>query len=677
LGSLITSCSDDESDFEGSDNLVKSFELSTGNTTYKGAITLNEITIIVPEGTFLENAKATVSISENATINPDPATVTNWNNGITFTVKSYNNSEKIYTLSVKYSPLITEGDILLATQEEVDAFTDKNINAIYGNLIIGKAVGETALDTIINLDGLTKLNYVDKTITINPTFAGEDLSGLTNLKHAGGIFINKIDSLKNVSFPSLERVDMDFYLYNSKTQKMECPKLISVGHDLTISTDSLSSVYFGALNTIGNDFSVQIINRKSVKLQTISTPQLTIVTGVLDIKNCDALESFNFPELKNIGSIAINGIGLTEKMSFPKVEMISGDVTIQGAEKLKEIAMPVLRTSGTISLKKSGNSLTVLEKLDFTSLIKAKSLILDNIAITSLDGFKSLSEISEALTIQNLKNLTSLDGLASLKSVNGTALLVNISGLNEINFKSTSFSNLRITTNTLSTVTKLSLAEIFNGDLELYINTAVTNIEGLKEINGKLTLQYVSNIENDVIVLNNLQKCAGDIRINNIKYFEAANLKEAGSLTLSKFTEEAKFPKLEKINGNFRSIMQKTEVLSFPLLEHVAGDFQLDVDEPNKMEYFDLPKLTRIDGILTIKPYGSALQYRNNTIKNLDGFESLKSVRSINIQYCNNLTSYRGLRNAIDGLNGETWSVKDCKYAPSYQDMKDGKYELK
>lgn len=59
--------------FNGEDNRLLSFSLTTGGKEYKGgAVKNSEIIISLPVETDLNNAKVAYTLSENATILPEP-----------------------------------------------------------------------------------------------------------------------------------------------------------------------------------------------------------------------------------------------------------------------------------------------------------------------------------------------------------------------------------------------------------------------------------------------------------------------------------------------------------------------------------------------------------------------------------------------------------------------------
>ena len=112
-------CNDDDSDFLGKDNYITEFSLQKDGELWGGRITeTNDIVLTVAAETSLEGATAKVTVSENATISPDPASVTDWTKAIVFTVTSYNGTSREYHYQLNREDLATEGSVRLATQAD-------------------------------------------------------------------------------------------------------------------------------------------------------------------------------------------------------------------------------------------------------------------------------------------------------------------------------------------------------------------------------------------------------------------------------------------------------------------------------------------------------------------------------------------------------------------------------
>ena len=74
----FTACSDDDLEFsgiEGKDHYISDFALNVGGITYQATIAGDKITVEIPYNTDLKGATAAYTLSEGATINPNPSTI--------------------------------------------------------------------------------------------------------------------------------------------------------------------------------------------------------------------------------------------------------------------------------------------------------------------------------------------------------------------------------------------------------------------------------------------------------------------------------------------------------------------------------------------------------------------------------------------------------------------------
>ena len=154
---------------------------------YHAAISGDRITLTVPVGVDLTGATVSYELCEQATIKPDPASITDWNNDQAFRVTSYNQSWGSYTYTVSRSQIVNNGNVTLLTQADVEAFAASGVTVVDGNLTIGAAGATSPFDTIRDLSALSGLTEVRYNLTINNTFGGKSLAGLDNLTRVGGL----------------------------------------------------------------------------------------------------------------------------------------------------------------------------------------------------------------------------------------------------------------------------------------------------------------------------------------------------------------------------------------------------------------------------------------------------------------------------------------------------------
>ena len=239
-----TGCNEDSASeiFSGKDNHIASFALTKDGVTYDAVISQNRITVTVPYNVSLAGATATYELSENAAIQPAPATVTDWESERQFLVTSYNKTDRAYLYSVEYADVVSAGNVTLNTQREVTNFGQTGISVIDGNLAVGTRRSD---DPVKTLDGLERLVAVGNNLTIGAAYAGETLTGkgtgLSNLKEVrGNITLSEQNaSLKGFSLPSLKSATGDITLVNKALETVEMPVLKRVGGTLEVRSNAL------------------------------------------------------------------------------------------------------------------------------------------------------------------------------------------------------------------------------------------------------------------------------------------------------------------------------------------------------------------------------------------------------------------------------------------------------
>ena len=197
------------------------------------------------------------------------------------------------------------------------------------------------------------------------------------------------------------------------------------------------------------------------------------------------------------------------------------------------------------------------------------------------------------------------------------------------------------------------------------VNTAAEiEFPKLQEIGGTLTLESNSNANN--IAFPSLKKILGSCSVtttdlkNDIEFTNLESIGTDGADEQIKFEIEATnilCPKLKTINGKF-------DIATSSFM------FGMEVD---KVSY---PNVESISENLSITcPYSD---FGSNGILSID-FSGLKSVKGISISGQGDVTDFSSFKYLFENnvLTGESqWSVKECGYNPTFQEMKDGKYKL-
>ncbi|MFR4037985.1 MAG: hypothetical protein ACLTZT_09455 [Butyricimonas faecalis] len=100
---MVWGCSDDDDDlpFYGTDTHFLSLSLTSAEgKVYEAAITDSTLVLYVPSNVSLEGAKVAYEICEQASILPDPATITDWDSEQVFRLIAYNGTVEHYTLKI-------------------------------------------------------------------------------------------------------------------------------------------------------------------------------------------------------------------------------------------------------------------------------------------------------------------------------------------------------------------------------------------------------------------------------------------------------------------------------------------------------------------------------------------------------------------------------------------------
>ena len=109
-----------------------------------------------------------MQLSENATIYPDPAAVTDWDEERQFVITAYNGVRSTYKYTVERSGIAHNGTVVLETQADVDDFGQRGITLINGNLTVGRATGTDSITSLAPLENLKEVVY---SLTLHATCA--------------------------------------------------------------------------------------------------------------------------------------------------------------------------------------------------------------------------------------------------------------------------------------------------------------------------------------------------------------------------------------------------------------------------------------------------------------------------------------------------------------------------
>ncbi|MBE9600965.1 hypothetical protein [Pedobacter sp. MC2016-24] len=689
---LLGSCKKD-SLFKGTDNNITAFELNQGDVVLKGAISQNNIVITAPENMVLTGATPKVLLSEKASIQPDPASISNWDEAHEFVVTAHNGSQTTYSYKVERNIISREGDVVLLSQADVDALAALKLTAINGSLTIGKASGE---DKITSLDALSGLKSIAYDLNINPTYTAKDLSGLKNLEQVGAIQIGALEKLETLELPKLKTVMLNLVVNGAGVKTIKLPELLKIDKGLQlISLLSLTEINFPKLKSIVQNISIQGSYAPSL-LKSIAFPELENMEGDLIISQWTQLASIQFPKLKKVNELSVIGFAELKAFEAPQLKNILANLEISHNEKMSTLDLSGLQTVAGGFRLQNLPELKNLDGLKSLTSVQGDLFFYTMPGIKNMNGLKSLVSVGGNVMLSGFNVLEdpNLEALANLKKITGTLTIsetpfkkftgfglteissLSIFGYNVSTIEEIDVTKLNILTNiTLSNIsTNVKLKGKDSYDCGLTFDQANVTLEGFKEVKDftyNMSSADLKPVQTITVakVKNNLT-----LGIYGFSKLSLPNLEEIGKA--SRITVSSKMeldlPALKK-SGSLEIAATQMDVLNFPALQTIDGDCSINTaNYQGSMGDLKLPALTSING--TLKLFGYSSYYTNTKMANLNGLSALSSVKRIEISYNVALNDFTGLKKAIASIAASNWVVSGNKYNPSYDDMVNAKY---
>ncbi len=621
----------------------------------------------------------------------------------TITVKDRNGSlSDKFTITQEINGL-SEGDIELKSEADIEALYEAGTKTIVGNLTIsGSEITSLAKleNLIIKVSGNLMLDLPECV----------SLTGLGNLAEIGGDLIVKADKIESFNgLNSLRTIGGDFEIYESATAlksfeglenltsiagnfRMACAKELNYPsynfkHDYTPFESFDSFKGLESLQTIGGDFLIEetIEHVKSFEglegLESIGGSfKITTLSSAIDTgkDRVFALESFaGLNSLKTIGGgFELNGNTLSTPIfgslksfeGLENLESIAGDFIIghtcvqiesfQGLNSLRTIG-------GEVYLSDYFNSLVSFEGLENLETI-GKSFILDipfhgsmNSLKTfkGLDGLKSIGGdfimqyLPRSSKYPSFSSLVSFEGLENLETIAGDFRIDAYRSFNALQ----SFNGL----NTLKEIGGNFEIRSFAVDTENDISGSINSFESLTSFAG---LESLEKIGGDFIIMSNNGLGTS---LGKLESFDGLdNLKSIGgnfSIEVLMATTGSDTTELESLKS-FKGLEN---------LETIAGDFGIYGYENSGSTA--LESLTGLENLKTIgKGNGNLGIEYCKYLTDISAFDGLESVlHDINIRNCDRLSDFSPLRQAVEKMTGE-WTVSECGYNPTKEQMLDG-----
>ncbi|MCC8186047.1 MAG: hypothetical protein LIP08_00660 [Bacteroides sp.] len=687
LALCMQGCSDDKEILpdDADDNFITSVKLTVGEDTYTARIENQQITVIVPYTVSLNHAEAEFIYSASATILPDPASITNWDEERPFKVTSYHGDPRDYTYRVIKDEIRQEGEVTILSRADIDALTEKGVTVILGNLILGSDDPEAT--PLEDLKGLELLKEIKGALIIRNSYQGKDLSGIEGVTSIGGLQLGSSGSPSEAlngealfSLPRLISIDGDVMIYSDRIQRINLPALTTIVGHVTIHSTTWVSTDLSALTSIAGDLVLTGYTEENTgsELMYVEIPSLETVSGKIEITAFPKLMGITFEKLTSAGAILLPHIPFEfETIHLPHLRTVEGDIdfTSNSADVIggtlrntgiKEIGMDQLESvGGRITL----SGLTALTRLpDLSDLRQLGGLSLNNLqALTGQDlDIRHIAFGGDSLILANtpIHSVCGPEELDATLCLNGTyPEIKGISSLKDLYYYGR---NNGPVTLPFATVEK---------NIHMYLQECTElHMPALKEVGGYFSVDYQMTALH-TLQLPALRKVGGQlyIRSGNITSLSLASLEEVGTGTEIAYSDEESpgtidllitglselsFPRLKKVAGKGLAI-QTTEVMTetcesirFPSLEEVEGCLLLsgEVYDSGYSDWFPDQKLSQI-----LLP-------------------NLKKTSAVKITGFSLLEDFSMFRNVVDLLSDETWTVKNCRYNPTYEEMKAGHY---
>ncbi|MDR2414372.1 MAG: hypothetical protein LBD64_05250 [Odoribacteraceae bacterium] len=726
---LLAGCAGDESLFTGSDNSIITFTIEKEGVALHAAISPGLLRISAPERLSLAGATASVTISENASITPDPANINNWDDEQTFTVVSYNGTKNQYTYRVDRHLLSREGDVTLLTQEELDAFAASfDADQIDGSLTIGNAYGQDSIRSVAALEG--KIKVITRDLVIEKTFAGSNLAGLAdNLEKVGDIRVetnqvrsvrfprlsavhgdvnirrSSIGPLDTIDFPELVTIDRNLALFRVDARHVAFPKLQQLTGSINVynsggnNGSALTALSLPLLREVGGD----LVAGEQSSLKEIDLPALSRVHGLFSLPSLPALERLSATRLERAGSLNINDVKALVTLDLPALSRVDGNITMDLLATLDTIGLPALeQCGGTLSFSgyatgnlrafsfprlESVHGITIAANvkntpLDFPALKSiTNDLIVNSTSFTAIEGFPRLETIANRLSLTSAALVSSIR-LPALKNV-GTLYLYNLPALKTLDLRGLDVGLLYLHGTTVN-----SLAITGNDDFpgNIYIGgftSGTTSIpvtfQGFKNVGG---LEINSGMYLGNVDLPFLERVKGLLKINFTNTYQSSvtvklpALLSAGALQALTI-DELSMPLLENITGyadatgaitgGFSCIPYDMTTLSLPSLKRVVGDLSITgLAAARPLSTLSFPLLSELTGQLIIT--GTS----NTKLQSLEGLNALTSVAGVTISNFTRLVNFAPLKGVIPLSLPDAWKISGCGYNPTHQQMVDG-----
>lgn len=693
---LIAGCSDeDKIPADADDNFITALTLTKDGKSYDAVIEGNDIVMTVPYTVDLNGATASMVYTPSAKILPNPQTVTDWDSEMIFRVTSFNGKVNEYTYKVIKSEIESDGDVVLKSQADVDAFDETKVSVIKGNLIIGDNDENAA--AINNLEALSGVKEITGSLQILNNYKGEALDGL-NITKVGGIQLGTKETPSPCTdtyrfrLEQLQEITGNLELNNNAVQFIEFDNLTKVEGDIYIKDDALTTLYFPKLTEVGGDLDLSdnsvviyehgLSDIKDTPLAQLEFPVLENVSGKFSINlPSDNFQSLKLPKLQTAGEIDFLVGWELKTLEIPEISEVNGDLLLSGRheegasiyinQQLQKIVglNNLKQVKGTLNISYFG-TMSELPNLSSLSLVggifieklwglQGKGIVCD----LSNASFQSFNDVDPFMHISGgFDKLKTKDDLSNVNIEMGLICHTDRC-IPEINFKKVldftctfDFSNIAANEKNQT----FALEEIL-GDANFKVNACSgksVDVSNIKSVEGSFSFLCPSAKSLDI---SSLEEVGGYFYLQPLMVKSPVKLDKLKSVNMSNGRGSRAIPIEDRSKGLYIGGCHMD--LNLPELESVGGIFGI-----MNSTLINCPKLKSVSEKLFISTAPKCTQV---------SFPVLNSVPNIKIESMGQLSDFSTFATVIENgsVTDGNWEVTGCAYNPTWQDMKDGRYK--
>ena len=694
---FIAGCSDeDKIPADADDNFITALTLTKDGKSYDAVIEGNDIVMTVPYTVDLNGATASMVYTPSAKILPTPQTVTDWDSEMIFRVTSFNGKANEYSYRVIKSEIESDGDVVLKSQADVDAFAETKVSVIKGNLVIGDNAENAA--AINNLEALSGVKEITGSLQILNNYKGEALDGLTFAKVGGIQFGTKetpspCTDTYRFRLEQLQEITGNLELNNNAVQFVEFDNLTKVEGDIYIKDDALTTLYFPKLADVGGDLDLSdnsVVRHengtsdiKDTPITQLEFPALENVSGKFSINMpSDNFQSLKLPKLQTAGEIDFLVGWQFKTLEIPEISEVNGNLLLSGRYEstayAKYLNQTLERIVGLNSLKQVKGTLNISNFGAMSELPNLSSLsLVGGVFIENLWGlygkgivcdlsnasFQSFNDVDPFIYI--IGGFDKLKTKEDLSNVNIEMSLICHTDrcIPEINFKKVSDFTCTFDFSKLAANEKnqtFALEEIL-GDANFRVNACSgksVDVSNIKSVEGSFSFLCPTAKSLDI---SSLEEVGGYFYLQPLMVKSPVKLDKLKSVNMSNGRGSRAIPIEDRSKGLFIGGCHMD--LNLPELESVGGIFGI-----MNSTLINCPKLKLVSEKLFISTAPKCTQV---------SFPVLNSVPNIKIESMGQLSDFSTFATVIENgsVTDGNWEVTGCKYNPTWQDMKEGRYK--